>query len=1199
MPALLKSLELNGYKTFASRTNFEFAGSVTAIVGPNGSGKSNVADALRWVLGEQSYSLLRGRKTDDMIFAGSQNRPRAGMASAEIVFDNSDGWLPIDFSEVSIARRAYRDGQNEYLINNQKVRLKDVSELLAKSGLAERTYTVIGQGLVDVALSLKADERRKLFEEAAGIGLYRSRKDQALRRLETTKRNLDRVQDILAELKPRLRSLERQSRRAEEYSQIQADLQEILREWYGYHWHRAQRELRGARELAEGQEKQLGAAREKQSGLLTDLNQTRERMSSLRAQLNSWHRQLAQLHGNRETTSRDLAVSDERKRSLVDRRQVLLQERMRLEEETTTTQTRVDEVRLETESYKQELQEAEAELEQARQRLQERLDAQRNAEEALENARLRIDTFKSRKIELKLRKDELEKRLGEQEQRRFSADAKIEEASQPVQASDSQVQAARKNADALAEALEVEKQALAVKQQELAQLETEHKEKSQKHAEQQASVARAEAQLQVYEDAEVALAGYASGAKVLLEAAREARLSGARGALNQHIEVSQEYEAAISAALGEYVDAVVLDEGDPENALRLLDEGAARGALLPLARLKPEQPLAVPDDEACLGLAADMVNVPPELRPVIDLLLGQSLVVKDRSAAQRILAGQSNGARAVTLRGEVFYSNGTILVNAQRQDNALARPRQHRETAASVDQMREEASKVKNELDSLQSNISELQMELEEAQTKQRNALAQEEEARAVAQELRLELEAAERKLEWEQEQRKALEIEAEQAVQELDSAREEQRNVDAQLAEAEEALKTLRANTTTLPMDDHQSQANYWETQVAVRLQALQNVQSRLDERQHALDTNKSRLEANQQRIAEIEQQQSELQTQVTDLRGSEGEVGEEIAKLTTLTEPAEAELLEVEAEQERLQQIESQARESLNITERHYTQAQVALVRQQEALTALQQRVEDDFGLVEFDYQESISGPTPLPFEGLVQRLPVVTELSPEVEESLKIKRNQIRRLGSVNPDAQAEYREVKERYEFMSSQVEDLEKAEVDVREVIAELDTLMEREFRKTFDVVAGHFREIFTRLFGGGSAQLLLTDPEDMTNTGIDIETQLPGKRSQRLALLSGGERSLTAAALVFSLLKASPTPFCVMDEVDAMLDEANVGRFRDLLSELSDQTQFVVITHNRNTVQVADVIYGITMGRDTASQMISLKLDEVDERYSY
>src|SRR5574342_1357839 len=262
MPLRLKSLELHGYKTFASRTTFEFASGITAIVGPNGSGKSNIADALRWVLGEQSYSLLRGKKTEDMIFNGSDHRPRAGMASAHIVFDNSTGWLPVDFTEVAMMRRAYRDGHNDYLLNDQQVRLRDLNELLAASGLSERTYTIIGQGLVDASLALKADERRRLFEEAAGVGLYRVRREEAVRRLENTTRNLERVRDILSELEPRLRSLERQAKRALEYGRAQADLKAILREWYGYHWQHAQKELTDAREVVRTQDVRVREARE-------------------------------------------------------------------------------------------------------------------------------------------------------------------------------------------------------------------------------------------------------------------------------------------------------------------------------------------------------------------------------------------------------------------------------------------------------------------------------------------------------------------------------------------------------------------------------------------------------------------------------------------------------------------------------------------------------------------------------------------------------------------------------------------------------------------------------------------------------------------------------------------------------------------------------------------------------------------------
>jgi chromosome segregation protein len=286
---------------------------------------------------------------------------------------------------------------------------------------------------------------------------------------------------------------------------------------------------------------------------------------------------------------------------------------------------------------------------------------------------------------------------------------------------------------------------------------------------------------------------------------------------------------------------------------------------------------------------------------------------------------------------------------------------------------------------------------------------------------------------------------------------------------------------------------------------------------------------------------------------------------------------------------------RHAASQAEHQHAQSKINLAKKQEALDTWRRRIEDDFGLVAFEYEADLTGPTPLPLEGMVEQLPRITRLSPEIEENVRRQRAQLRRMGPINPEAQTEYQEVKERYYFMTEQVADLHKAETDVREVIAELDDLMQRELRRTFEAVSVEFKQIFTRLFGGGTARLVLTDPDDMSNTGIDIDARLPGRRTQGLSLLSGGERSLTATSLIFALLKVSPTPFCVLDEVDAMLDEANVGRFRDILSEFSQNTQFIVVTHNRNTVQVADVIYGVTMGRDSASQVISLKLDEVEK----
>ncbi len=403
MPGSLKSLELHGYKTFALRTDFIFAEAITAIVGPNGSGKSNIADAIRWVLGEQSYSLLRGKKTEDMIFAGSEQRPRAGMASATIVFDNSNGWLPIDFSEVAITRRAYRDGENEYLINGQRVRLKDVGELLAQSGLAERTYTVIGQGLVDAALALKAEERRRLFEEAAGIGLHRSRREEALKRMDATKRNLERVEDILAELQPRLRSLERQTRRAQEYEQVKADLHLILRDWYGYHWHNAQKELTEALEAARRQEVHLEKVRGSQVDLDLELLQVRRKTQALREKLGSLHSQLASLHTRKEALSRDLAVADERSRSLGEQASTTQSEIIRLESEARYHQERLETASTEIQQLQNEADEAQRQLKDVLQSLQNKKSEREKAEQALQEARHALSGHTARQAYLSAR----------------------------------------------------------------------------------------------------------------------------------------------------------------------------------------------------------------------------------------------------------------------------------------------------------------------------------------------------------------------------------------------------------------------------------------------------------------------------------------------------------------------------------------------------------------------------------------------------------------------------------------------------------------------------------------------------------------------------------------------------------------------------------------------------------------------------
>lgn len=1200
MPNRLKSLELNGYKTFASKTHFEFAGDITAIVGPNGSGKSNIADSLRWVLGEQSFRLLRGRKTDDMIFSGSENRPRAGMASATVTFDNSDGWLPIDFSEVSITRRAYRDSNNEYLINKQRVRLRDVNELLASSGLSERTYTVIGQGLVDTALTLKAEERRRLFEEAAGIGLYRYRKEQALRRLDNTKRNLERVQDILSELSPRLRSLSRQAKRAEEYEQVRADLEVVLREWYGYHWHQSQKELQEiTREVAE-REKELETARQVQGDAEQTLAEIRDRTNSLRGQLNSWHRQLSQIHTQREETSRELAVSGERRRALEEQESLALAEISRLEEELKHQQALVDENTRRVEEARQNASVAESELKSAQIALDDRRKERNSVEQEQREIQQQINKLNGRQAELAARKTELETRVGRLEVEQEEHIQKLAESEAQVGELEKQVAQASKAKDAADQKYQAAQVSRDDLRAELDQLQEQRKKHQAETTRLAGEIAKMKAEHQVLVEAEESFSGYAAGAKMLLQAAQEGRFKSLEGALGSQLQVPEKYETAVAAALGDFVDAVLFDDtSGPESALKLLENEPTKAALLPLSELSPVPPLDGDLPEGCLGVASDLVKTSPELRPAIDLLLGQVLIVEDRDAAKKALRGRKdNQIRVVTLKGQVFHGGGAILVDSGGRAAALRRPRQRKELSEQIKKFEDNLLEVNQQLGALDDQETGLREDLVSANSLVNQAQAEYRKLSEDFQQANLSLEQAKGQAVWRQSQKETNEKELKESRARIDTCEVDSLQAVEDLNAAQAELRKISSRLGGITLDEQMSQVSYWEAQVALGQKSLNDVEQALNERKNAYHSQQQRLNAQKQRLENIKRQVTELDERVGEMRTSEGGIGEQISALNDLIQPAEAELTQLESQQGESLGVESQVRQKANIAERYYNQAQIALARKQEALDTLRQRIETDFGLVEFEYASDVPGPTPLPLGEVVQHLPLVTEVAPDLEDTLKRQRMHLRRLGAVNPDAQREYREVKERHEFLTQQLEDLRAAERDVREVIAELDELMNREFRKTFEIVAREFKEIFTRLFGGGAARLVLSESDDLNDVGIDIEARLPGKRTQQLALLSGGERSLTAAALVFSLIKASPTPFCVMDEVDAMLDEANVGRFREVLTDLSEQTQFVIITHNRHTVQAADVIYGITMGRDSTSQMISLKLEEVDERYS-
>jgi chromosome segregation protein len=817
-------------------------------------------------------------------------------------------------------------------------------------------------------------------------------------------------------------------------------------------------------------------------------------------------------------------------------------------------------------------------------------------DQALSRVRAHIESLNLQRSENQARLDELAERIKGRRERLAAMQRSLTEAENAAKLAEEQLGSAHKLREAIQNELTRAESELQKKKEAVEQLDAERRSALDARSKQESEHSRVQAQRDVLEQAEQSLAGYADGARFLLEAVRDSRLQGTRGALSAALEVPADLEMAVTAALGESLDAVLLETDDPENILGLLEsEDSARAALLPLQPRQIVERIVSSDDPDCLGIASELVKAAPELQPAVDLVLGQTLVVRNRAAARRLAGTMKAPARLVTMRGEVFHPDGRILAGKTGRSSTLSRPRQKRELDDLLQQLAQK-------LDQSNQQVEQLSQQLARAQHEARNSEQQVQEARVrmgecQERERQAELEhaSAKRNLEWQNTQLEQLEEELQEASRLQAALVESKAGVEAKAAQAQSELHDLRMKIAGIQMDELQQQATYWMTRVAVAEQAVNSASHRVEERRKEVERLEQRRAQAHMRLEENRNALQELEGGKTGSHEQEAELQKQIEALSAKMEPTEKEVESAEIEEARLQAAEDEAQRTLSNLERSFGQLQLDHTRKQESLTNLRQKIMDDFGLVMFEYAADVSGPVPLPLDGMVEQLPVVTELPLDAEEHLTRQRSQLRRMGPINPEAKAEFDAESQRYDFMKEQVDDLRRAELDLKQVIQELDELTKREFSRTFDAVDKQFRETFVRLFGGGAARLALTDPENLVDTGIEIEARLPGRREQGLASLSGGERSLTAIALVFALLRVSPTPVCVMDEVDAMLDEANVGRFRDLLVELSGDTQFIVITHNRNTVQAADVIYGITMGRDSASQVISLRLDQVTD----
>lgn len=1190
----LKRLEIYGYKSFASRCTFEFGEGITAIVGPNGSGKSNVADAVRWVLGDQSYRLLRATTTEDMIFAGAPGRPRLGMAEVILTFDNSDAWLPIDYSEVTVGRRAYRSGENEYLLNGQRVRYRDILDLLGAAGLARSSYLVIGQGMVDAALALRPEARRTLFEEAAGIGPHLRKREEALANIAETERNLERVQDILNELRPRAEVLRRQAERAEEYFLLRQDLRELERIWYGHAWQRLQRDLTSAEEQLREHRERLEAQRAYVQACQEEIRQAEAREARCTALLEELTAQLSNVRSEMEGLRREAAVAAERQRlyrtqwdNLQEELETLQSRRAILEVEAHNAETELEEhlrvaeaLRAELEAARQVLQGEEAARVELSRTLAERERRLANVERALAQGETRREELieRDRRLALELetlaaKETALHKRLTELQEQGERLRQREEILSTAVR----QAEENRKNLDrdllGVQEDLTEAEKALNAARAERDQL-----------ALRQAALLRLRQEMTVYHP----------GVRRVL--APESGLKGILGTVSSLMTVPKEYEEAVEAALGSRLQNLIVERWeDAEAAIAFLKRTRAGWAtFLPLDTLRVPTPLVAPVAPGVVGVASRLVHFEERLRPAYELLLGRVLVVDDLTAARRLLNERTGASLIVTLDGETVQPSGAVSGGARAErGHLLAQEREWRELPGhlrNAEMAVEEAEARVGILRARQQTFREQRLERERMLASLRQEWEAAQEALSAH---RREVRDAERERDW-------LQARRQEAVSEREDFNAQKESLEKRLAEAQKEKEALLQEVEALRL-------RVAAVAASPARQAVATLETRLAVAQRTAESQRRLAESHRENLKQLDGQiaakRAQAQALEEALRQLEAEVEARLGRLRACTEQGEALQARLGPTQEERARCEEARREA----EARYTQSlerfheveteanQAALHRDRllDQREALAREIEAELGPI--DLPEAQSHQLRLNLGDDIIELPHVPNLPPGLGEEIRQLKARLRRLGDINPEAPHEYQQLLERQTFLQSQISDLKGAIAALHEVIQELDAIIERDFVQTVRTVDEAFRAYFGRLFGGGTARLELTAPDSPSTSGVEIIAHPPGKRAQNLSLLSGGEKALTAVALIFALLRANPVPFCFLDEVDAALDEANVGRFRDLLVEHARSTQFVVITHNRHTIDAANTIYGISMGERGVSQMVSLRLSEARE----
>ena len=1187
----LTRLELHGFKSFAAKTVFVFDRGINAIIGPNGSGKSNVADGVRWALGEQSYGTLRGKKTDDVIFAGGQGKAPAGMAEVTLTFDNSTGWLPSEYTEVTVTRRAFRGGENHYLINGRRVRLKDVQHLTASLG---SSHVVVGQGLVDAALAQRAEDRMALFEHAADLTGLRMKASEAEKSLNETESNSSRIRDVLTEVEPRLKSLERAARQSREY----IGLRERRR---GLQW-RLERELLAAsldcyeqsRAQSAGDETRLQTAREELDRATLALATARQEAEDARAALDQYGARVQTVVDQARRVGHERDLTAERVAALRKRREDMVETQTSLEDQHRTVESDLASVSSGIAGIDREIGDARRGVRGVETEIAGIRNAGRDLELRANELNRAIAGHEHRQHELTrqraLRLQRQETDAGEQER----LDSAAAERRARINRLDADLaalaEAGATDAARLAE-IETALNAQATREEDASRQERQARERVDA-AEQE--VSRLTARLDALQRLHDSGAGLFAGVKAVTQAAKERKLAGIRGPVVELIDTPARYETAIEVALGGHLQDIVVEQwADAEAAITFLKRAnAGRATFQPLDTVRGRRDArGIPAEVARIpqvhGVAAELISGEDDLEPVIWSLLGRTLVVDDLAATRTALKALPGGWNVVTLSGEIARSSGAVTGGAAvKESGMLGRERELRELPtqrAKQEAAREAALAARKTAREATSALVEERRGLDA----ERAGLLASRKERA-SQQSRIERWLADVRREQTEAGRRLATLAAAAETATTDLA-----GLDQQLAETVDAIERLRADLDeqNAALEQDGDAVRMLESDLATAQRDLAGLEERIRGERRREAGLRAQKEALTDELALRNERAAALEGELTALATQQTRLEQEATRLNVDRELVLAERPPLEQADRTAAQSASaaekaleRAREELLTSERQHGARALTVERAHGELRAIEQRIRDDLELE--DPSEVLAGELP-PLDG---PMPASRE---EMEQEIGRLRERMRRVGYAGENAVEDFERESARHTFLVTQLEDVEGASASLRKALADLHATMRERFDETFARVSLVFTEMFGTLFGGGSARLVVVGGEDGQTAGIDIVAQPPGKRLQNLSLLSGGERSLTAVALLFAILKVNPTPFCLLDEVDAALDEANVVRFREQLRRLSRETQAIVITHNRGTTEIADALYGVSMRDDGISQVLSLRLADV------